>query len=101
MTTPFIIFDAGRPSHIISTRDEAAALIEAHRSGSGPAGLSARPLADYVQQVDRESTRAGLPFALIVGAVTGAEDARIDADGRVWAPLAPAVVLDVLRAWHG
>lgn len=97
----FLILDNGTPSHVISTRDEITALMQAHQDGTAPAGLRAVPLGDYVQQMDRQTSRAGLPFALVAEAVTGAQGAYVDDHGRIWAPLPAPAVLDVLKAWHG
>ena len=97
----FLILDNGRPSHVISTRDEISALMQAHLSGTAPAGLSAVRLADYVQQIDRQATRAGLPFALVAEAAVGAREAYVDERGQIWATLPTPAVVDVLKAWHG
>lgn len=97
----FLILDNGRPSHVISTRDEIAALMQAHQMGAAPAGLRAVLLADYVQQMDRQASRAGLPFALVAEAATGARGAYVDEQGQIWAPLPTPAVVDVLKAWHG
>ncbi len=97
----FLILNNGRPSHIISTRDEIAALMQAHQTGTDAPGLTACPLSDYVQQMDRQATRAGLPFALVAAAATGACGAWVDDNGRIWAPLPNPAVLEILKTWHG
>lgn len=97
----FLILDNGRPDRVISGRSEIAALMQAHQEGTAPAGLRAVPLADYVTQMDRQATRAGLPFALVAEAVTGASGAYVDEQGQIWAPLPVPAVVDVLKAWHG
>ena len=97
----FLILDNGRPLHVISIRDEVVALMQAHQDGTAPEGRRAVLLADYVRQMDRQASRAGLPFALVAEAVTGAPGVYVDEKGQLWAPLPTPAVVDVLKAWHG